>query len=147
MTRVATALCVAFCLTAALAAAGDKPPNWGTTKFKDLAKHLNLTAAQQAKIKPNVEKIQDLVKRAARLPGSGWRGGYAGGGRLGSPGDWGRRPPSAATGAGSKQSAEQREEWQSEIEGRVLEIKGLLTPEQIAKFDAIEVPDLKTLGG
>jgi hypothetical protein len=147
MTRVMTALCVALWLASGPAGAGEKPPDLGKAKFKDLAKYLSLTAEQQAKIRPNVERIQDLVKRAARLPGSGgWRGGYAGGSRIGGPGDWGRRPP-AGGGTDVKGSRAQREEWQTEIEARVSEIRVLLTPAQQAKFESVRIPNLRAAPG
>jgi len=145
--RVAGFLCAALFLVAAAGAAGEKPPDLAKVKFKQLAKYLDLSVEQQAKIRPNVERVQDIVKRAARLPGSGgWRGGYASTGGIGGPGDWGRRPPSTATTGGTapKEAMAQRQEWQKEIEGRVLEIKSMLTPAQLVKFQAVQIPNIVT---
>src|SRR5512133_3370226 len=83
-------------LFVALPAVAEKVPDLGRTKFKDIAKYLNLTSDQQGKIKPDVERIQAIVKDADKQRGA------AGSGRrvpLGGNGVFGR--PGAAGSAGS----------------------------------------------
>ncbi len=125
----------------------EKTPDLSKTKFKDIAKYLDLSAEQQAKIKPDVDRIQDIVKQAGRLP-TGHRG-WGGGGRapVGSSGVMGRPNPQAGDMGGSgggntTEARAQRQEWQKEITNRIEEIKSFLTPAQIEKFKSVQVPNL-----
>ncbi len=137
------AICLAVSWIAVTAARAEKPLDLGKTKFKEIAKYLNLTAEQQAKIKPDVERIQDVVKQAAKQGGST---GYGAGGRTPIGGSrWG------APGSGNQGSVQmgdrgerqaQRVEWQKEITNRVEEIRSFLTPAQLEKFKAITIPDI-----
>ena len=128
-----------------------KVPELAKAKFDDIAKYLSLTREQQEKIKPDVVRIQDIVKQAGKQRGP--LGGWGGGGpRSPVGGGWGGTgggaPGARGDGAGrggsdqSEQMRAQREEWQKEITNRVEEIKGLLTPEQLEKFNAIAVPNV-----
>ncbi len=142
--RLFISLCALAWLSVNTAAGADKVPDLGRTKFKEIAKYLNLTAEQQQKIKPDVDRIQDVVKQAEKQRGGP---GFGGGGRtpIGS-GNWGGGP--ARTGGGAVQVGDiegrrlQRQEWQKEITNRAEEIKTFLTPPQIEKFKAMGVPDL-----
>jgi Spy/CpxP family protein refolding chaperone len=137
-------LCVLAWLSAVLPASATKPPDLGRTKFKDIAKYLNLTADQQAKIKPDVDRIQDIVKQADKQRGTpGFGGGGrtpVGGGRWGAPGGGGNQG-GVQVGDFEERRA-RRQEWQKEITNRVEEVKSLLTPEQLEKFKAIQVPNV-----
>ena len=137
-------LCVLLWLGAAAALSADKPPDLGKTKFKDIVKYLNLTPDQQTKIKPDVDRIQDLVRQAEKQRGApGFGGGGrtpVGGGRWGTPGGGGNQG-SVQVGDVEERRA-QRQEWQKEVTNRVEEIKSFLTPEQVQKFKSITVPDL-----
>lgn len=143
MNVIAGVFCAAAWLVLAVPAGAEKPPDLGKTKFKEIAKYLNLTAGQQKQIKIDVDRIQDIVKQAAKQRGSP---GFGAGGRTPVGGSrWGG---GIGQGSGSVQVGDraeqriQREEWQKEIRNRVEEIESLLTPEQIVKFKAIEVPDV-----
>ncbi len=127
----------------------EKVPDLGKTKFKDIAKYLDLTPGQQARVKPDVERIQQIVKDAQNQPGSS--GGFGSGGRapVGGTGAFGRPSPGGMSGATEVPSSEKieerramRKEWQTEINNRVDEIKTFLTPAQLGKFKAIQVPNL-----
>ena len=135
-------LCVLLWLGGA--AAADKTPDLGKTKFKDIAKYLNLTTDQQGKIKPDVDRIQDLVRQADKQRGTP---GFGGGGRTPvGGGRWGGAPGGENQGGVDVGDVEERiarrQEWQKEIANRVDEIKSLLTPEQLEKFKSIPVPNL-----
>ncbi len=140
------------CLLGALAvgaSAAEKVPDLAKTKFKDIAKYLNLTPEQQQKIKPDVERIQDLVKQAEKQRGAP---GFGGGGRVPVGGSrWGGPGGSGSQGAVQVGDLEQRRvqrvEWQKEITNRVEEIRSFLTPEQREKFKPIQVPDILTPPG
>jgi Spy/CpxP family protein refolding chaperone len=137
-------LCVLLWLAAASAPSAEKPPDLGKTKFKDIARYLNLTSDQQARIKPDVDRIQDLVKRADKQRGApGFGGGGrtpVGGGRWGGPGGGGNQ--GSVQVGDLEQRRLQRQEWQKEITNRVEEMKSLLTPEQVEKFKSIQVPNI-----
>ncbi len=125
-------------------ARADKTLDLGKTKFKEIAKYLNLTAEQEAKIKPDVERIQDVVKQAAKQGGSpgfgaGGRTPIGGGGRWG--GSMGGNQGAVQVGDRAERQA-QRVEWQKEITNRVEEIQSFLTPEQREKFKTITIPDI-----
>ncbi len=135
-------LCLLAWLSAPSPASAAKPPDLAKTKFKDIAKYLNLTADQQAKIKPDVDRIQAIVKQADKQRGTPGLGGGGrvpvGGGRWGAPGGGGTQ--GGVQVGDLEQRRVQREEWQKEITNRVEEIKSLLTPEQLEKFKVIQVP-------
>jgi Spy/CpxP family protein refolding chaperone len=137
-------LCVLLWMAAAPAASAEKTPDLGKTKFKDIARYLNLTPDQQARIKPDVDRIQDLVKQADKQRGApGFGGGGrtpVGGGRWGGPGGGGNQ--GSVQVGDLEQRRAQRQEWQKEITNRVEEIKSLLTPEQVEKFKSIQVPNI-----
>ena len=137
-------LCAVAWLVFALPANAEKPLDLGKTKFKEIARFLNLTADQQKTIKRDVERIQEIVKQADKQRGSP---GFGGGGRTPvGGGRWG-----AGAGAGNSGKVEigdlaerrvRQQEWQKEIVNRVDEIKTFLTPEQVEKFKAITIPDI-----
>ncbi len=145
MKSVLAGLCVLLWLGGAMsAAAAEKTPDLAKTKFKDIAKYLNLTPEQQQKIKPDVERIQDIVKQADKQRGTpGFGGGGrvpVGGSRWGGPGGGGSQ--GAVQVGDTEQRQIQRVEWQKEITNRAEEIRSFLTPEQREKFKAIQVPDI-----
>lgn len=124
-------------------AGAEKPLDLGKTKFKDVAKYLNLTGDQQKKIKRDVDRIQQIVKDAEKQRGTP---GFGAGGRTPVGGSrWGGgiagNPGAVPLGDRTEQRA-QREEWQKEIRNRVEEIESLLTPEQREKFKAIQIPNI-----
>jgi hypothetical protein len=134
----------------AMPVGAEKPLDLGKTKFKEIAKYLNLTADQQQKIKPDVERIQEIVKQAAKQRGTP---GFGAGGRTPVGGSrWGGgiggNPGGVPAGERQKQEA-QRVEWQKEITNRTEEIRSFLTPGQLEKFKTIQVPDIlsSTIGG
>jgi Spy/CpxP family protein refolding chaperone len=137
-------LCVLLWLAATSALSAEKTPDLGKTKFKDIAKYLNLTPDQQARIKPDVDRIQDLVKQADKQRGApGFGGGGrtpVGGGRWGGPGGGGNQ--GSVQVGDLEQRRAQRQEWQKEITNRVDEIRSLLTPGQLEKFKAMPVPNI-----
>jgi hypothetical protein len=143
--------CVAFAwLAVVVPASAEKPLDLGKTKFKEIAKYLNLTGEQQPKIKLDVERIQDIVKQAAKQRGTP---GFGGGGRTPIGGSrWGGgiggNPGGVQVGERQERQA-QRVEWQKEISNRVAEIRSFLTPEQLEKFKAIQIPNIlsETIGG
>ncbi len=142
--RFAAVACAVFALSLPSPARADKTPDLGKTKFKDLAKYLDLTSEQQAKIKPDVERIQDIVKDASRQAGAfggGKRVPIGGGGPFGRPGGAGGMQGGSSGGNATDVRA-QRQEWQREIGNRVEEIKSFLTPEQLEKFKSVQVPNL-----
>ncbi len=148
--RLVAACCAFALLAVAMPARAEKPLDLGRTKFKDIVKYLNLTAEQQQKIKPDVERIQDIVKQAAKQRGTA---GYGGGGRTPVGGSrWGGgiggNPGGVQVGERAERQ-QQRVEWQKEIGNRVEEIRSFLTPEQIEKFKAIQIPNIlsTTVGG
>ncbi len=120
-----------------------KPIDLGKTKYKEIAKYLDLTPSQEKTIKLDIERIQDLVKQAEKQRGTP---GYGAGGRtpIGS-GQWGGgiggSPTSVQVGRSADREA-QRAEWRKEITNRIEEIKSLLTPPQLEKFKTIKLPDL-----
>ena len=148
MKPVFAAFCAILWLAVALPVEGAKPLNLGKTKFKDIAKFLNLRADQQDTIRRDVERIQEIVKQADKQRGAP---GFGAGGRtpVGAGGRWGGGGMGAPGGGGGVQVGDvqerrlQRAEWQKEIGNRVDEIKSLLTPEQAEKFKTIIVPDLE----
>ena len=127
----------------AVPARAEKPLDLGKAKLKEIAKFLNLTAEQEAKVKPDVDRIQDLVKQAAKQGGSpGFGAGGrtpVGGGRWG--GGMGGNQGSVQVGDREERRA-QRVEWQKEITNRAEEIRSFLTPEQVEKFKTITIPDI-----
>ncbi len=131
-----------------IAAAAEKPPELAKIKFKDLVKLLNLTAEQQATIKPDVARIQEIVKQADKQRGTA---GYGAGGRTPvGGGRWGGGITGSPSGAQITDRGErhaQRVEWQREITNRIDEIKSVLTPGQLEKFKTIQVPDLMAQPG
>ncbi len=135
---IGACLCLAI-----LPAAAGKPIDLGKTKFKDIAKYLNLTAEQQQKIRPDVDRIQDVVKQAAKQRGTP---GFGAGGRtpVGGGGRWdgATGSPNTVQLGDREQRQAQRVEWQKEITNRVEEIKSFLTPEQLEKFKAIQIPNI-----
>ncbi len=140
------------CFAIAGLAAKEKIPDLGRTKFKDIAKYLNLNADQQNKIKPDVDRIQQIVKDAQKLggPKGGWGGGGARspvGGGWGGMGRGGGAQPSGGSTGNTEQKRAQLQEWQKEITNRVDEIKSFLAPDQLEKFKAVQVPDLDAPGG
>jgi hypothetical protein len=142
--RALIAACFALAwLAVTVPAFAEKPPDLARTKFKEIAKYLNLTTGQQVTIKPDVEHIQEIVKQADKQGGSP---GYGGGGRTPVGGSrWGGGiggSPGGTQVGEREQRRTQRVEWQKEITNRVEEIKSLLTPEQAEKFKAIQVPNL-----
>lgn len=145
----AVAVALIWCLVGAGARA-EKPLDLGRTKFKDIAKYLDLTREQQAKVKPDVERIQDIVKQAAKQRGTP---GFGAGGRTPVGGSrWGGGLGGNTGGVQVGERAErqqQRVEWQKEINNRIEEIESYLTPGQIEKFKAIQVPNIlsSAIGG
>lgn len=142
--RIVGAFAVVLWLAGAGVGAAGKPPDLGRTKFKDIAKYLNLTADQQEKTRRDVERIQEIVKQADKQRGSP---GFGAGGRTPvGGGRWGAG--GGAGGAGKVEVgdiAERRarqQEWQKEIVNRVDEIKTFLTPEQLEKFKTITIPNI-----
>jgi len=142
--------CAAAWLVFALPAGAGKPLDLGKTKFKEIAKYLNLTADQQQKIKPDVERIQDIVKQVARQRGTP---GFGAGGRTPVGGSrWGGGiggNPGGVQAGGRQEQEAQRVEWQKEITNRTDEIRSFLTPGQLEKFKTIQVPNVlsSTIGG
>jgi hypothetical protein len=145
MKIVAGAPIVLWLLIGVSPAFAEKVPDLGKTKFKEIAKYLALTSEQQLKVKPDVERIQDIVKDAQKQSAGG---GFGSGGRapIGGSGPFGRPSPGGGTEVPSSAKIEarriQRQEWQTEINNRVDEIKSFLTPEQVEKFKNITVPNL-----
>jgi len=122
----------------------EKPPDLGRTKFKDIAKYLDLTPDQQEKIRHDVDRIQEIVKQADKQRGSP---GFGGGGRTPvGGGRWGGGATAGNTGKVEVGDLEERrarqQEWQKEITNRVDEIKTFLTPAQAEKFKTIAVPNI-----
>ncbi len=141
--RLVAVACAVFVVSLSPVARADKTPDLGKTKFKDLVKYLDLTSEQQVKIKPDVDRIQEIVKDASRQTGAsgGKRVPVGGSGPFGRPGGAG----GVQTGGGAGNPTEvraQRQEWQREISNRVEEIKSFLTPAQLEKFKSVQVPDL-----
>jgi hypothetical protein len=137
-------LAAVLCVSSIGLVAAGKPPDLGRTKFKDIAKYLDLTTEQQDKIRRDVERIQEIVKQADKQGGSP---GYGGGGRTPvGGGRWG-----AGAGAGTSGRVEvgdvqerlaRRQEWQKEIVNRADEIRTFLTPPQVEKFKTITIPNI-----
>lgn len=130
-------------------ATAAKTPNLGKTKFKDVAKFLALTPEQQLKVRPDVDRIQAIVKDAEKQRG---QGGWGRGGRripVGGSGVMGRGgvggSDTAPPAGNFEEMRRQRQEWQKEIDNRVDEIKSFLTPQQLEKFKSIELPNLNAL--
>ncbi len=141
---IAGVFCAVAWLGFAVPAGAEKPLDLGKTKFKDIAKYLNLTSDQQKKIKPDVDRIQEIVKLAARQrgsPGFGAGGRTPVGGSRWGGGGIGANPGSVQVGDRAEQRL-QREEWQKEIRNRVEEIESFLTPEQVQKFKSVLVPSV-----
>ena len=134
-------LCAVAWLVFALPANVGKPLDLGKTKFKEIARFLNLTADQQKTIKRDVERIQEIVKQAAKQQGTP---GYGAGGRTPvGGGRWGGFGQSGGIQVGERaEQRVQRDQWQKEIRNRVEEIESLLTPEQREKFKSIEIPNV-----
>jgi hypothetical protein len=145
---------LAWLVVAAIPALAEKVPDLGKTKFKDIAKYLSLTPQQQEKIRPDLDRIQEIVKDAAKQRGvGGWNSGGANRTPVGGSGVM-ARPGPGATGSGGGEATTpekfeerraQRKEWQTEITNRVEEIKSFLTPGQLEKFKNVQVPNLMAL--
>ncbi len=145
MKTVARAAIVLWLMAAVSPAFAEKVPDLGKTKFKEIAKYLALTPEQQAKVKPDVERIQDIVKDAQKQSTGG---GFGSGGRapVGGNGAFGQPSPGGGTEVPSAAKIEarriQRQDWQTEIKNRVEEIRSFLTPDQLEKFKNMQVPNL-----
>ncbi|MGE5359604.1 MAG: hypothetical protein ACM3NQ_11350 [Bacteroidales bacterium] len=143
--RGARCAIISFLLLAGSPLFAEKVPDLGKTKFKDISKYLALTPEQQAKVKPDVDRIQAIVKDAQKQSTGG---GFGRGGRapIGGSGAFGQPSPGGGTEVPSSAKIEarpiQRNDRQTEINNRVDEIKTFLTPDQLEKFKNMQVPNL-----